>query len=560
MTDDRLPWETTPHVDHKAATERAIKAAQVRRVDTKSTAVTSYAQKAFETEIGLVKNESATRNHQLFKSAANLFELVAAGALSEYDVTAALRDACDYNGLTRDDGEHSVEATIRSGRRHGYDSPRDLSQVGKHKGHNGFTVENAPVHTVNLVDAFDLERGFWTSRESLKQIYLAALSRMCSPWSVLAFCAARALTLVPPRCVLPPIVGGKGSLNWICALTAKSAGGKSSSHAIARELIPAKIYTRNLGSGEGLVDSFYCKEDDDHPTGRRESVMFIADEIDNMTALAQRSGSTLMGTLRSAFSAEALGFSYRGNRNHLDEHDYRMTLVINVQPARAGSMFEDRHGGTLQRIMWFPATDPRVTTQTPLMPAPLTLPPLNSWQYDTELQVPYETIELIKDERARNSAGLTDDLAGHALFVREKFAYALTILDGRTKMSLEDWRLAGIASKISDHTREWVESELRTIQDDEDTERGRRQGVSQVAADEEKTHRSSQRQRRIANKVLEKVKNAGETGIARNELRHAIAHRDRPFVQAALDALRLDNLIQRIQDERVERWVIVSDE
>ncbi len=63
-------------------------------MDTNSAAVKAYAQKAFEAETDkLSRAPSGERNHQLFKSAANLFELVAAEVLDESKVTDALREA-----------------------------------------------------------------------------------------------------------------------------------------------------------------------------------------------------------------------------------------------------------------------------------------------------------------------------------------------------------------------------------------------------------------------------------------------------------------------------------
>lgn len=556
-SNDRLPWHEEPRVDQAQATERAINAATHRSVDANSPAIKAWAATAIDKEIRILSGTSEGRNNQLFKSAANLFEIVAAGALSETEVTDALVDACHSNGLSRDKGGMSqVMKTLESGRRHGYDSPRDLSLVGLNTNGSGALAATEVVQqSVTLTDVFALERGFWTSRESLKTIYLAALSRMCSPWSVLGYCAARALALVRPSCQLPPIIGGPGSLNWFCAITAQSGGGKGSSMAVARELIREQVYVRNLGSGEGMVDAFYEKDPNDDAPGRRETVMFVADEIDSMTALGSRSGSTLMGTLRSAFSGESLGFTYRSNKNHLEPHSYRMTLVINVQPARAGSLMEDRHGGTLQRFMWFPGTDPRITTEIPPMPAPLTMPHAGSWRCARELKVPYETIELIRDERARSASGLSDDpLAGHALYMREKFAYALAVLDGRDVMTLEDWRLSGIAARVSDHTRQWVESELHNIQVEEDTERGRRQGTFMGAADEERVSFAETRKRRIAKVVLQKITTADEKGYARGDLNKAIAYRDRPYLQSALDWLAERGDIQKVEGSKSERW------
>ena len=62
---------------------------------------------------------------------------------------------------------------------------------------------------------------------------------MASPWAVLAYTAARALAQVRPGIMLPPLIGGPGSLNWFAAIAAASGGGKGAAIAAARHLVPA---------------------------------------------------------------------------------------------------------------------------------------------------------------------------------------------------------------------------------------------------------------------------------------------------------------------------------
>jgi hypothetical protein len=541
----RLPWQTEPHVNHAAAQEHALAAASARTVDLHNPAVKTWAQTAFDKEIALVERApEGDRNSQLFKSSANLFEIVAAGALDEVEVTNALeRASAPWNWSKA--GTTTCEGTIKSGRRHGFDNPRDLSRVGKYT--NSFTLDaGETVPTVKLSDTLDFERGFWTQRDSLQSIYLASLSRMCSPWAVLGYCAAIALAAVRPHCTLPPTIGGPGSLNWFCAIAAISGGGKSGSAKVARDLMGYTTYQRNLGSGEGMVDAYVIPADKAKGTPRslRESVMFVAGEIDNMAALGNRAGSTLNGNLRDAFTGETMGYAYRqASDQHLEAGTYRLTLVVNIQPARAGALLDDAHGGMLQRFMWFPGTDPRVTAQRPLMPGSLDLPSHSAWMYPRELRIPYEAAELVIDERERSMHGESNPLAGHALFIREKFAYALAVLDGRDEMTDEDWRLAGIASRVSDHTRAWVTSELEQIKDDEATEKGRLHGVSQVASEDEKTYRSSQRTNRIAKAALGRIKKASPQEISNSKLVEGIAHRDRPYLPGAMDMLVRSDLV-----------------
>jgi hypothetical protein len=60
----------------------------------------------------------------------------------------------------------------------------------------------------------------------------------------------------------------------------------------------------NVGSGEGMVEAYRRpkKVETVELAGQRESIMFVADEIDTLAALKNRDGSTLAAMLRSAFT------------------------------------------------------------------------------------------------------------------------------------------------------------------------------------------------------------------------------------------------------------------
>lgn len=551
MSERRLPWHNEPHVDTAAATQRALKAAQKPRTAINAAAVKAYAAKAFSAEIDALRSTAkGGRNHQLFKSAASLFEIIAGGApLSESDVTAALHEACRHNGHEQDDGHETVAATIASGRRKGCDNPRDLSHVGI----NGYEFDSTPTKKMMLDTVFDMEQDFWKSRDSLTIIYLGSLARLCAPWAVLGYCAARALALVRPHCVLPPLVGGVGSLNWFGAITARSGGGKTSAKSVARDLVNEPILERNPGSGEGLTDQYIkpANKETGEPKGLHESIMFVADEADNFAAVTSRTGSTLLPTLRSAFSGDTLGFGYRKNSPHSDQHlqphTYRLTLMVNLQPRRAGVLMDDEDGGTLQRFMWFPAIDPRISSERPDMPAPLILPAHTEWRYPREIVIPYEASQLITDERVRNARGQTDALDGHALFIREKFAFALAVLDGRVEMTLEDWRLAGIASRISDHTRAWVRTQLDDAEVEEATKRGTLIGVSQSAADDKKSLIVDERRQQVRQWILSKL---DEAPMTTRELSRAVSSKNRSYLLGALEQLEAMGRVDSIEEKK----------
>lgn len=428
-----------------------------------------------------------------------------------------------------------------------YETPTGTTSMG--------SADDVPLETQSDTPPLeDIEQGFWTSRDSLETIYNAALARMCSPWAVLGCCAARALTQVRPNCTLPPLIGGPGSLNWFCAIVAKSGVGKGAALQVARQLVPRYIFTRNLGSGEGLVDAYCCKSDAENPDGIRESVMFVANEIDSVNALAKRNGSNLLPTLRLGFSGEKLGFSYRGKPLHIAEDSYRMTLIMATQPTRAGWLFDDENGGTPQRFIWLPATDHRISVNRPYWDGkPLALPGPKSWLYPVQLTVPGDAETLILAEQAKRNSGQTDALDGHALFVREKFAFALAVLDGRDRMNDEDWALAGIAMAVSDHTRTWVTQAARQAKEAEATEKGIQQGISAAAASVSKAQQDWKRARRIENWILGKLKAAGPQGMSEVDLKRAAYNPDRPSIAPALARLADDGAVKWIADTK--KWV-----
>ncbi|EIT89478.1 hypothetical protein [Mycobacteroides abscessus] len=517
-----------------------------------------YYRAALEQEmVAMASTGEGRRNDQLNTSAFNLGQLVPHG-LDELEVIDALSAAARSTAGTPMT-EREIERTIRSGLESGKALPRYAPE------NPGFTATVAPSEPpAGPPPPFDVraaEGGFWESRASLKTVYDAALSGMCSPWAVLACCAARALAVVDPHIKLPAIVGAKGgSLNWFAMLAAESGGGKSTAMEIAEELIPFQVKTMNLGSGEGLIEAFGERDDDgrikDPITGHR-SILFSVDEIDSYSAVAGRSGSTVMPILRTAFTGGTLGFAYRkGNRlPTLPSHSYRMTLVCAAQPGRTRAMFADAVGGTPQRFMWFPATDPRITGLRPRFNGSLHLPPVTDWQYPTTLRVPAECEGLIVNTRAAQARGETAALNSHALFAREKFAYALAILDGRSAMNSEDWRLSGVAAAVSDAVRQWVLDQLAASEAEEARQKGRLQGVAKSAADIEKAVEDGALMARCIAKVSELLEKAGDDGYTAREIRHKLTKRLQPFTEQALVFLQHDNKAHVIAaNGRADRW------
>ncbi|AER47639.1 DNA polymerase/primase [Mycobacterium phage DS6A] len=505
------------------------------------------------------------RNHRLNTAAFNLGSLIEAGALNRTQVEHALRDAARACGLT----EAEIGPTIASGFRSAATKvgPRVIPDAPPALDLGNTTLDPGELDAAAAGDddgappadvLEQLEGDFWQRRPSLNLIYTAALSRLASPWAVFACCCARVVADIPPTVQLPAIIGGRGSLNLFAAISAKSGGGKGAAMAVADALTPNRdLEVRSIGSGEGMIEAYRRDTkknggDDDGIDGPDDSIvtsiLFSIEEIDSLGAMGGRSGQTTMTVLRQGFSGEKLGFTYRGRQHEtVPAHTYRMTVVAAVQPERAGTLFEDAGGGTPQRFAWFPGRDRRITADPPDWPAdragqPAVIPRLSNdhkAQAAGVVDVPNIVVRTVREARAASMSGDDNALDGHALFTREKYAYALAVLDGRTHMTDEDWELSGVVAAVSDWCRDKAlegyqagrhraaadRGELRAVEDDE------RNAVAAM--------RAEKAVQRIAGLI---VKHLGDAGgflpwAGRGGLRQKLGSRDRARAEAALQAL-----------------------
>lgn len=94
--------------------------------------------------------------------------------------------------------------------------------------------------------------------EQLRKVHEWARARYMSPWAVLFGVLLRVAASVPPEVQLPPVVGGRASLNLLCAFVGSSGTGKGNSAKVAALAWPVEILTRPLGSGQGSR-SFYAE-------------------------------------------------------------------------------------------------------------------------------------------------------------------------------------------------------------------------------------------------------------------------------------------------------------
>lgn len=327
------------------------------------------------------------------------------------------------------------------------------------------------------------DEGFWTSRPILAHIRAVALGQYAAPWATLGVVLAHVVAATPPVVQLPATVGGYGSLNLFVALVARSGGGKGAAEAAATRCItidPVRSgactsYPKHaLGSGEGLAHMFMKRpkvtkdNPDPEPFQYNTAALVTVAEIDTLTALQGRTGSTLAGQLRQAAMGEQLGFFYvdKEKRMPVPEHMYRLSLVAGVQPKRAAALLDESGGGTPQRFAWLPATVrmPEVVPDTPepvLWVAPRwPVARVVHGMARTVVPLPQVAIDRTIELRRQHLNDEGDPLDGHANMVRLKVATALAILDGRCEVGEEDWKLSGVVMDVSSRTRRRIVDEL----------------------------------------------------------------------------------------------------
>lgn len=317
---------------------------------------------------------------------------------------------------------------------------------------------------------------FWTARPVFEQIHQYAQARRVSPWAMFGGVLARVIAATEPHVQLPPIVGGPGSLNLFVAIVGRSGQGKGASQAAAASFLDinqgALFDTITVGSGEGLAAAYVgrVKDDDGNMVVQQhsESAMFDIAEVDTLTALAGRQGSTLMSELRKVWSGERLGFQNRDMTRTLpvDAHSYRASLIAGVQPERAAALLDDEAGGTPQRFIWLPATDETAPQRAPHTPGPWSWTAPNEYVIPTQgstrpMGVCEEAWAIIDSAQVARLKGEGNALDGHALFTRLKVAAALALMDGRGEVSITDWQLAGDVMKVSNRTRRECKDTIR---------------------------------------------------------------------------------------------------
>ncbi|SBS77829.1 conserved hypothetical protein [uncultured Mycobacterium sp.] len=314
----------------------------------------------------------------------------------------------------------------------------------------------------DLTNEFFLE----SDSEQLRKIHQWARARYAAPWAVFFSVLLRVAASVGPHVRLPGVIGGHASLNLMVAFVSASGGGKGISDKVGRLAWPESIVELPIGSGEGIAETYMLRGKETEDTERVTRAIFNCSEIDILTGLESRQGSTILGTLKAFAMGEQLGSTNasKANSRNVPAHSYRGCLSVGAQPGHTGVIFNDTTGGTPQRFLWALTIDPDMPADRAADPGPLDTR-MPSWEpIDGTVEIVYghdQITETIIAAHLARQRGEADALDGHAMLTRCKVAALLAIMHGRSVVSEWDWQQSDTVMAVSDSTREWILEEAR---------------------------------------------------------------------------------------------------
>jgi hypothetical protein len=405
------------------------------------------------------------------------------------------------------------------------------------------------------------EETFWKSRPVLEHIHTFARARIVAPWALLGCVLARVLVTVSPQVQLPPLTGGRASLNLFVALSGPSGSGKDASYGASEDCLdygPVGHSDKPLGTGEGLAAMFVRWD-----AKAKEMVQFntaalvFVGEIDTLGAIGSRQGATVLPMLRQAAMGQTLGFAnaHEDTTRIVQGHTYRLCLVAGLQPTRSGVLLNDRNGGTPQRFIYMPTVDVDTPDHEPDEPA--------TWRWrrpefrqngfsPTTLILPAHVKESIKAGRRMGARGEAPPVDSHSMLTREKVASGLAILDGRSEVTDDDWSLSGVVMTVSDRTRAMCAQALKV--------EAAKENVGKALQEAERTVIVADRvDEEAVKKLTAKVKNklrAEPEGLRMGALMRAVAYRERDHLEPAITALvRAGEIVREVDKYRGKECV-----
>jgi putative DNA primase/helicase len=424
--------------------------------------------------------------------------------------------------------------------------------------------------TINLPDSF------YDARPELAHISQAARSRLIGRDALLGVILARVAAISSHAMRLPAIVGAPCGLTFYVGLVGPAGMSKTSGATTGKELLPCDspwvADMLPIGSGEGLIECLFdvvdVKDGDGKIVGKekrqtRHGAVVYIDEGAVLTELAGRRGSTLLPTIRSAYTHGTIGQTNASSerRRILEGDRYVYGLIMGIQPQLAGPILDDAPAGTPQRFVWLSAADPDMPDEPVAWPGPLTWEPIGNNAaefYGTnwaDLTVADSIQREIRADRLAVMRGATRDPGdAHRMLVRLKVAALLAILARRTIVGITDWELAGTVMATSNAVKQNITTALQLVARDKEqaaTDRHVRRELTVDNTREANTLRSAARSvARVVRRHDQQGAHSGDAGCTRKCMTTAIASKHRALVP-------VDDVIA--EAERRD-WIVLAGE
>lgn len=382
---------------------------------------------------------------------------------------------------------------------------------------------------------------FWERRPVLSHCLTTARQSVLSPWALLGALMQRAVLDIPYTVPYKSALGTV-SINTLYAFVGKTGGGKSRTHRVLDDAFSMRgdawrASVKEPGSGEGLIDAYRqkVKNEDGHLvlewTTVNHALMFGFDEVGSLTGRQARQGTTIFEVMKTAESGGALSrVLARGEGTELPAKEYRFCLFVNVQPAKAGDLFDDSAvaGGLPGRFLWLSTVAADARSQ--YLPGPVTKYVVPSPHWDPKVSInalPEMDAEHLESQFAAHE-GTRDELDSHSSLTRAKVAIALAVLDGRAVLNAEDWELSGLVMEHSDETRSSVQSALAEAAKLELHRQGKAQGTRNAVS---KSIEHEHAVKRVAD-LIRKHRAAGKAELGKGGVRASLRSEDRKLYYA----------------------------
>jgi hypothetical protein len=412
-------------------------------------------------------------------------------------------------------------------------------------------------------------------RPVLQHIRQAAQARTVSPHALLFHVLARVAAYTPPSYCVPPFRGSVAPFSLYVAHVGPPGSGKSNAAGLADELIgPAPLGTKRLalGTGEGIIEHYFRKtievdKDKKKTVVKRQDwhgILYTLDEGSKLWQILERNGQTTLERLRTAWLGNPDGDSNSTaeTSRDLQAGSYALGLVILLQPHFAHPLFDDEKGGLPQRLLFCYGGDanPPEIDEQPDFPGPLEWEPKRRNKPGNNIEHhPLNYPDDIRREILPNArkalireAGVdvddsdepeVDELDKHRPVHRLKLAGLLALLEQRTDVTLDDWKLADVLLTYSDNVRNTINAQRLAELRQREQARNRQVAQRAVIVEEATERRAFESALRA---IVRRVNRAGDQPVKRRDLQQAVAARDR-------HAVTLDEVI----DEAVRRQQLV---